>query len=131
MTDMENALTLENITKGLIALEKVRGILGSNIREDGSAAVKQDKLAVANEILNMLPEFLPAMRGGTFTGALQKSSGYSRAYREIKGHVRDTRNKKTDFNKVAKAIKVVAPILDNRQKLYIEKLIKIIDILNS
>ncbi len=131
MTDMENALTLENITKGLVALEKVRGMLGSNIREDGSAAVKQDKLTAAHEILNMLPEFLPAMRGGAFTEALQKSSGYSRAYREIKGHVRETRNKKTDFSKVAKAIKVVAPILDNRQKLYIEKLIKIIDILNS
>lgn len=128
---MENVLTLENITKGLLTITKIREMLNSNLREEDGVAVKQDKLTVANETLQLIAEFLPAMRGGSFTDALQKSSNYSRAYREIKGHVRGTRNTKTDFSKVAKTMKVVAPILDNRQKIYFDKLIKIMDILDS
>lgn len=129
--DMENGLTLENITRGLLGIAKIKEMLNSNLREDESVAVKQDNLTAAYEILQLVAEFLPAMRGGSFGEALQKSNGYSRAYREIKGHVRDTRNTKTDFKKVTKAIKVVAPILDNKQKIYFNKIIKIIDILNS
>lgn len=128
---MENALTLENITRGLLAIEKIREMLGSNLREEGGVAVKQDNLTTAYEILRLVSEFMPAMRGGSFAEALHRSNSYSRAYREIKGHIRDTRNMKTDFKKVAKAIKVVTPILDNRQKVYFDKLVKIIDILNS
>jgi hypothetical protein len=131
VTDMENGLTLENITKGLLAIGKIKDMLESNLREDGDVAIKQDKLTAVQETLLLLGDFLPKMRSGSFSEALSKSSRYSRAYREIKGHIRNTRNTKTNFNKVAKAIKAVAPILDNRQKVYFDKLIKIMDILNS
>jgi hypothetical protein len=128
---MENGLTLENITRGLLGVAKIREMLNSNLREENGITVKQDNLSAAYDILQLATEFLPAMRGGSFGEALQKSNSYSRAYREIKGHVRDTRNAKADIKKVAKAIKVVAPILDTRQKIYFDKLIKIVDILNS
>ena len=128
---MENGLTLDSITRGLLGVGKIREMLNSNLREEEGIAVKQDNLTAAYDTLQLVAEFLPAMRGGSFGEALQKSNSYSRAYREIKGHVRNTRNTKTDFKKVAKAIKLVAPILDNRQKVYFDKLIKMIDILNS
>lgn len=128
---MEKGLTLENITKGLIAAEKIRDMFGKNLREEDGVAVKQDRLAAVHDTFELLSEFLPAMRGGAFTDALQKSSSYSRAYREIKRHVRETGQSKADFAKVVKSIKLVAPVLGNHQRMYADKIAKIIDILGN
>lgn len=129
--NMENGLTLESITRGLLGVAKIKEMLNSNLREDEGIAVKQDNLTTVYDTIQLIAEFLPAMRGGSFGEALQKSHSYSKAYREIKGHVRNNRNTKTDFKKVSKAIKVVSPILDKKQKIYFDKLVKVIDILNS
>lgn len=128
---MEKGLTLEKITKGLVAAEKIRDMLGKNLREEGEAAVKQDNLATVHDTFELLSEFVPAMRGGAFADALQQSSSYSKTYREIKRHVRETGRSKADLSKVAKSIRLVAPVLGNRQKLYFDKIIKIMDILKD
>jgi len=128
---MKTGLTLETITQGLVAVEKIRRSLGANLREDSNSAVKPDRVAVLHDALQTISEFLPAARGGSFNSAMLAGNRYSATYREIKRHLREFKGKKIDLDKVAKTMKVIMPMIGNSQKADFEKIIKIMDIISS
>lgn len=128
---MDNKLSLEKITKGLQTVERIKQAFGSKPREDSKTSVKPDNLSLVRDTLQMIAEFWPDMRGGLFNEAFQQSNRYSGAYREIKKHFKDMRGQKTDISQVLKTFKVIMPVLDNRQKVNFDKIVKIIEILGT
>lgn len=128
---MPSGITVEKITRGLLVAQKIRQLYGSDAREESGASIRPDRVALLREALQTITEFVPATRGGRFSYAIDRSGRCSAAYREMKGHLRGSRGKKTDMKHVVKTLKVVTPVLDNRQKVYFDKLIKIFEILYS
>jgi hypothetical protein len=128
---MNSNLSIEKITKGLQAAERIKQLFNSKLREDAESSVKPDSLSVLRDTLQTVMEFWPDIRGGSFNRALQQSNKYSSAYREIKSHLKTVRGKKPDMNHIMNTFKVILPVLDNRQKVPFDKIIKILQILNS
>jgi hypothetical protein len=128
---MAGKLTLEQLTKGFQAAEKMKQIYSLKDREDSKVLVLNGSLTVLKEALQIIAEYFPNARGGSFHYALKKSTQYSKAYKEIKQHLRDSHGRKTDINHVLKSLKVVIPVLDTKKRVYFEKILKIFDVINS
>lgn len=131
---MESRLNIESVTNGLLTVQKLKQLYKPAKRqEDGEdiTNVRPDKLSLLQDTLTAIKDFLPETRDSSFSEAFRQGSHYSRAYREIKHHVRDIGGNRTDMAQILKTLKLVIPILDNRQKIYMDKVVKIFDILQS
>lgn len=127
-------LPIENITNGLITLQKVRQLYQKQTRaeEDAQEYVQPDRLSLMQEILSTVGNFMPQTRGMSYSSAFNQGNRYSNAYRELKQHIRGlNRNRDLDQNQILKTIKLLIPILDNKQRVTVDKILKIADILQS
>ena len=134
VTKMESKLNLENVTNGLLTVQKLKQIYRPAKRqEEGetSSYVQLDRLSLLQETLTAITSFLPESRGGSFSEAFKQGSRYSSAYRGIKQQVRDMDWSRLDSTQVLKGLKLVAPILSSKQRLYMDKVVKIFDMLQS
>lgn len=127
-------MNIENITNSLVVLQKLKQ-LHSPVRKDEkgniSGTVHPDRLTLMQEILTAIEGFMPQARGNSLGNALRQGSRYSGAYRDLKGHIRNMGRSRPDMQHIMRTLKLVAPVLDNRQKVYIDKFIKIIEIIQS
>ena len=131
---MESRLSIENVTNGLLTLQKLKQLYKPATRQEGSEDlnnVHQDKLILLQDTLTAITDFIPQTRGSSFSEAFRLGSHYSSAYRRIKQHVRDMDGNRLDTLQVLNGLKLVTPILSNRQRLYMDKFVKIFDILQS
>jgi len=128
---MENNITLGKITQGLMAIERIKGILGADVREDYNSKVKADRVDIVHETMKAIVDFFPTAKGVSVGSALKRCNEHCNTYKEMKQHLRDMRGKQADMNHVSKALKVMSPILKNSQKIYFDKIIKILDIISS
>jgi hypothetical protein len=131
---MENSMNIENITNALVVMQKLKQLRSPAQRdENGSSTgtVHPDRLTLICEILSVVGNFIPQTRGGSFGLAFKQGSRYSGAYRELKGHIRTMGRSKPEMQHVMKTLKLVVPVLEYRQKVYLDKFIKIIEIIQS
>ncbi|HEX2944726.1 MAG TPA: hypothetical protein VHT96_02085 [Clostridia bacterium] len=131
---MESPMNIENITNSLLVLQKIKQLRSSAQRGENAGvegAVHPDRLSLMLEILSVIEGFLPQTRGGSLALALRQGTRYSGAYRELKGHIRNISRSKLEMQHVMKTLKLVVPVLDNRQRVYLDKFIKIVEIIES
>jgi len=131
---MESKLSIENISNGLLILQKLKQLYKPANRLEGSeniSHVQLDKMSLLQETLTAIADFLPDSRGSSYSEAFKQGNRYSSAYREIKHHVRDTSGNRLDSTQILKSLKLVAPILNTKQQVYMDKVVKIFDILQT
>ena len=131
---MESRLNIENVTNGLLTVQRLKQLYQPENRHEGaedSRNVQPDRLSLLLDTITAISDFLPETRDNSFSEAFRQGSHFSSAYREIKHHVRDMSSNKTDMNQIIKTLKLIAPILETRQKIYMDKVVKIFDILQS
>ncbi len=134
MVNMMGNLPIENITNGLLTLQKVRQLYQKQTREEGEDAyeyVQPDRLSLLQEILSTVANLMPQTRGISYSTAFSQCNRYSGAYRELKQHIRGLNRNKPDQNQIIKTMKLIIPILDNKQRVTVDKILKIADILQS
>lgn len=127
-------LPIENITNGLLTLQKVRQLYQRQTRAEGEDAyeyVQPDRLSLMQEILSTVTNLIPQTRGVSYSTAFSQGNRYSSAYRGLKQHIRGLNRNNPDQNQILKTVKLVLPILDNRQKVTLDKILKIVDILQT
>lgn len=129
-------MNIENITNALVVMQKLKQLRSpaqrdENGSESGVGTVHPDRLTLMHEIFTVIENFLPLTRGGSFGLAFQQGSRYSGAYRELKSHIRTMGRSKPEMQHVMKTLRLVVPVLDNRQKVYLDKFIKIVEIIQS
>lgn len=131
---MKSRLSIENVTNGLLTLQKLTQLYKPERRRDeneGLSYVRQDKLLLLQETLTSITDFLPETRGDTFDKAFSLGCNYCSAYRGIKQHVRDMDGNRFNSAHVLKSLKLVVPMLNSKHRLYMDKAVKIFDILQS
>jgi len=128
-------LPIENITNGLLTLQKVRQLYQRQTRAEGEDTddyVQPDRLSLMQEILSTVGNFIPQTRGASYSAAFSQGSRYSSTYRGLKQHIRGmNRNRQPDQDQILQTVKLLLPILDNRRKVTVDKILKIVDILQS
>lgn len=131
---MDNSLKLETITNGLLTLQKVKELYNNGYRSDkanDSSYVRIDKLMMMRDVLSTVTDFLPQTRSGIFSSAFDQGTRFSSAYRELKRHIGSMSRGTPAQEDVFRTLKLLLPVLDIRQKVYMDKVVKIIDILMS
>lgn len=131
---MEKKLNIENISNGLLVLQKLKQLYKPENRLEGGEKqvhVQLDRLSLLQETLTSISDFLPVGRGGAYSEAFRQGNRYSGAYREIKRHVRKMDGNRLDTAQVVNSLKLVVPMLNNRQRVYMDKIVKIFDILQA
>ena len=131
---MKNSISLEDITNGLLTIQKVKQLYSNSQRnaDDGpEQTVLPDRLSLMREILTTISRFIPQTRDGTFSAAFEQGIRYSRAYRELKRHVGNMHRNSPAGDDVLKLLKLLTPVLNMRQRVYVDKAVNIIDILRS
>ncbi len=133
---MENSLTIEAITSGLLTLQKVKELYKNNQRsaENGTNTdenIHPDRLMLMREVLSSVTELLPQTRSGMFSSAFDQGTRFSSAYRELKRHVGSMSRGNPAQDDIYRTLKLLLPVLDFRRKVYMDKVVRIIDILMS
>lgn len=122
---------LEAISNGFYAANKIRQTLDPIADNNSRISVHRDNLESINEIFNIIKQYFPNSYRHNFLPAIDKSMEYSRAYKNIKQHFSSEKDKKMDNEMFIKTVKVMKPILNNKQNVIIDKFLKIAEILYS
>ncbi|NLK86162.1 MAG: hypothetical protein GX279_01545 [Clostridiaceae bacterium] len=133
---MVNSLKIEAITNGLLTLQKVRDLYKNDHRstegdDDINDDVHPDKLMLMREVLTAVTEFMPRTRSGTFSSAFDQGTRFSSAYRDLKHHIGGMSRGGPAQEDIFRTFKLLLPVLDFRHRIYVDKVVKIIDILMS
>jgi len=132
---MDNSLNIDKLTNGLVTLQKVRQLYNKDHRlsDDGSDThVYDDRLSLMRDILTTITDFVPQTRSGSFSHAFDQGIRFSSAYRELKRHVGGmSRSRSLSQEDVSRTLKLMLPVLDMRQRVYLDKVIRIMEILTS
>lgn len=122
---------LEYIANGIHAANKISGILDSSTRSSSESAFNSGTLPVIYEILQAIVEYSPGSHRGRLQSNIEKSRQYIDTYKELKQHVGNNRNKSVDRHSFMKTLSIIRPVARNDHKMFIEKILKIYEILNS
>ncbi len=131
---MENTLKLEKITSGLLTLQKIKELYNYEHRaseESTTDYIRPDRLMLMRELLSSVTEFLPQTRSGMFSSAFEQGTRFSGAYRELKHHIGSMSRGTPAQEDFFRTLRLLIPVLDIRHKVYMDKFVKIIDILMS
>lgn len=130
---MEKGLSLDHITNSLLTLQKLKKLYSSSARQEDSIDddIQLDKLSLFRETLTAVAGFLPETRGSSISEAFRQGSHYCGAYRGMKQQVREINGNRLDSTQLLKSLRLVIPVLSNKQRLYMDKVVKIFDILQS
>ena len=130
---MGNRLSLDNITNMLLTLQKLKYLHEQKARSENKNPdyVEPDKLSLMQELLSIFTSILPQMRGPSYSTAFSCCNRYSNTYRELKRQIRGMSRSNFDSNNILEILKLVTPILESRQRLFMDKAVKIIDILQT
>lgn len=134
VSKMGNLPNIENLTNGLVTLQKIKQLYKPESRADGEEAseyIQPDRLSLIQEILSTVTNFIPQTRGTSYSIAFSQGNRYSSAYRDLKHQIKSMNRSTPNQNQILQTLKLAAPILDNKQKVYMDKVMKIVDILQS
>lgn len=119
------------ISRGIMAAEGVRSVYDSNLRSKPELPAVYDRVSVLNSALAAIAEQYQGAGGNRFSEALEKSSKYCTNYRNVKNHFRSIRSGNTDKNDIIKTLKVLSPIFGSRSGATIDKILLILELLDS
>jgi hypothetical protein len=129
---MENSVKIEAITNGLLTLQKIRDLYKKDQRtaEDGTE-IHPDRLMLMRETLSAVAELMPRTRSGLYSSAFDQGTRFSSAYRELKHHVGGMSRGTPAQEDIFRTFKLILPVLDYKHRIYMDKVVRIIDILMS
>jgi len=128
---MDTLKALEQIANGIHAANKIKGLYNSSLREDSRSMVKQADIPMFLDALNVIVEYSPETHKKILSEVLHKSNLYGEAYRSLSQQLIEWRSRKLNKDDVFKTLNTVMPILNNRSKLRLEKVLKILEILST
>lgn len=129
---MNNYKKLDYITRGINAANSIRSIKNSAVTDTMERSEKPDTLSMLSQMLDVIAQYYPNDRDQTIGDRLHKSTIYGETYRSLKQHVRTLKsNNRIERDDLIKTLKIIKPVVNTKKKQFIEKLVKIHEILNS
>jgi|LSQX01.1.fsa_nt_gb hypothetical protein len=123
---------LENITNGINAAHKIKSIQNSMNPMTRDSSNPPDTMAMLSQVLEVIASYYPDNGNTALSERIQKSNLYGEAYRNMKHHVKTLQsNSRFGGKDLIKTLHIIKPIMDSQRKDFIEKLIKIHEIINS
>lgn len=125
---MDKNKKLEYITNGLQAAHKIQKAYHSSVREDSSASVRQSRLSLINNMLQIISEHSPDKHKDVLNRAISTSNLYNDTYRGLKNHLMTSRSEKLNKENFVKALSILKPVLNPPNQLMVERIMKLYEI---
>jgi hypothetical protein len=122
---------LEQLAAGINAASRIIKIVNSEISSNSRSNVKPDTVYIIGEVLKTLSEYSSNRSGAGLGGSLSKAASYSDVYRKLKQQYAAAGNKRTDKRMVIDTMRAIHPVLKSNQQLFLDKVIKIHNIIES
>jgi hypothetical protein len=123
--------TVNSIANGFNAARKIYKIKNTSVRNDYSTTVNQSIVSYVIEALQVICDYSPENGKQFLREVINKSNLYNNTYLGLRDHVYDTYNQKITVKNLARTLEIIHPVLQNRNKLIVEKILKIYEIINS
>lgn len=128
---MDRFEALEQIANGIQAAGRIKKLFRENTRGGDEAAIMPSSVSTLNEVLEVIAEYSPGFRRQAINDTVIKSNMLSDTYRSLKTNFSNAREGKLDRESVLKTLSAIRPMVSERQKLLIDKVLKIYEILNN
>ncbi len=122
---------LDQVARGIQAAERVRYAYHSSLRAGSGVPGTYDKVTMLNNVLAAITDYCPAGSRTSISEALETSSRYCSNYRNVKNHFRSLQGSKPGGREVANTLKVLSPMLGSRSSSTVDKILLLMEILNS
>jgi hypothetical protein len=123
--------TVNSIANGFNAARKIYKIKNTSVRNDYSTTVNQSIVSYVIEALQVICDYSPENSKKFLREIINKSNLYNNTYLGLRNHVYDTYNQKMTVKNLARTLEIINPVLQNQNKLIVEKILKIYEIINS
>lgn len=122
---------LNTIANGINAVSKIQEVISSSPGNNPKTTVREDKKTTLIDILHIIAEYSPDRSGNLLSDILNRSEQYCDSYKNVKLHLNSTRNQRVNRQNFINTLSVIKPLLDNRNKVMINKVLRIYEILFS
>jgi hypothetical protein len=123
--------TVNSIANGFNAARKIYKIKSTTSRSDYSTTVNRSIVPYVIEALQVICDYSPENSKKFLREIINKSNLYNNTYLGLRDHVYDTYNQKITVKNLARTLEIINPVLQNQNKLIVEKILKIYEIINS
>ncbi|HOM01485.1 MAG TPA: hypothetical protein PLH43_01475 [Acetivibrio sp.] len=124
---------LEAITNGINAANKIRTLQSSATNERADAIANIDQVGLISQMLDIIAQYSPnTHRKRLLNENLNKTRMYSQVYKGLKHEMKDIKSSNRVGKKdIINTLHILQPVVDNRSRTLIEKILKIQEILDS
>ena len=127
---MERHSSLNYIANSFFAADKIRNVYNSSIQENNRDSAREFNFPIILEVLKIIGDYSPGKNKEIIYSAVDMSSLYNNTYRNLKEHIQCSRSRNINLNDLTKTLEV-RPIFRDRNRVAIDKLLKIYQIIIS
>ncbi|MCX7842342.1 MAG: hypothetical protein N2489_04635 [Clostridia bacterium] len=119
---------LYELANGIYAAGRIGEVINSAGSKQTRAAGGADPVCVLGRILEILSQYAPERQRGVLGEAAKRSRVCNEIYRNLNQSLNTYRNGRLDRNNLVKTLAIMQPLLGKRERVIIDKLVKLNDI---
>lgn len=120
---------LQAIADGINAANKIHNIYKSGLLSDSRTVIRDGRLAMINDILQVIAGNSPERSANLLKETLEKTTVFSDTYRNLKRHMTLARNRSMNSGDLVETLNIIKPALSSQQKVLVDKVIKLFDVI--
>ncbi len=121
---------LENIANGIQAANKIKSIRQPEGEDGTRSGPNKPDISMLSQILESIAEYSPKSYRGPLGETNSKCCHYCDTYRSFKQHILAGQTRGSNKDRYVKSLNILEPILDEKKKVMISKIMKIYDLFN-
>jgi len=121
---------LAYITGAINAANSIQSTFNSKYTDADRTLIKPSNIDLIKQVFDILAANYPGPRKNELSQMINRCYEYCSAYRKTKAHIASLSGKPPGMKDVYEILNILKPVADNRQKFYIDKMIKLYDLLN-
>lgn len=124
---MNRYIMLENIANGIHAANRIRQLQKSSTRSSDSDS-PIDNIALISEIIQSIARYSPGNSRAPLSQTGNLCREYCNTYKNFKHFLRSSRSRGTNKEQFVNSLRILEPIMDNKKKAAISKIMKIYEL---
>lgn len=126
--NMDDKLTY--ITGAINAASEIQNTFKPKYAEGDRALIKPSDIDIIKQVFDILVDNYPSSRKNNLSLMVNRCYEYCNVYRKTKAHIASLSGKPPRMKDIYEILNVLKPVAENRQKFYIDKMIKFYELLN-
>lgn len=132
---MDKYKVMENVANGLLAASMIKKmyapVSGNLLHAERGQEVNLQTRPHPDKVMEVIANYSPKEYRSSLTNTVRKCSEYTNSYRSLKRNITLSKTRGVNSDAIADVLAAMSPVVDNRGKVLISKVLKIYEILKS